>query len=88
MAKLHFTLGENLGYMKVHHDECYGYYSPYNKYKAPTNEQISAVCAYADKFYNGKIYTKCKLTAYGKNDPVSTYKLRQMDEIALRNVFE
>lgn len=67
------------GWIKIHHDEIYGYDI------CPTDIQVSIICKYVDKFYGGKFYSIPKIIK--KSEPVSTYKLRQMDKLMLRNVF-
>lgn len=84
---------EKKGWMKIHDDEAYGLFigkmnDPEFKY-CPTKLQIDAICNYADKFYNGNLYTEGSI--FGERmyhpDPVTTYKLKQMDEISLHNQF-
>lgn len=79
------------GFMKIHHNECYGFYKHYddddNSYLyCPTDIQIKMVCNYIDKYYNGKVYTESQILE--TTDPISTYKLRQMDRIKLHETFE
>ena len=84
---------EEEGWIKIHHDEVYGTFigrksGPEKDYPykyAPTDIQIKKVCDYIDKYYGGKLYTMPKIIKIG--DPISTYKLRQMDEVMLHNVF-
>jgi len=77
----------NRGFMKIHHDTVYGHYAFDKSDKTarlycPTKTQIDLIYKYANKFYGGKINTNS--TGY---DEVSVSALRQMDEIALRNVW-
>ena len=85
------------GWVKIHHNDCYGsfigrrneeptkdYPYPYN----PTDIQVKMICDYADKFYNGKFYTEAN--ALGRDihpDPFTTYKVRQMDEFKIHEIF-
>lgn len=79
------------GWIKIHHDEIYGtfigdYDEKKNDYKyCPTDIQIKMICDYVDKFYNGKFYAQPQIVE--PTEPISTYKLRQMDRIMLHNVF-
>lgn len=43
------------------------------------------ICDYVDKFYNGKFYAQPQIVKH--TEPISTYKLRQMDRIMLHDVF-
>lgn len=82
----------NHSWLKIYHDEVYGYFRLYKDDKedtrlfSPTNEQIRSLCKYADKFFGGKVYTSPKIIKC--TEPVSTYKIRQADEIALREIFD
>lgn len=85
------------GWVKIHHNDCYGsfigrrdeeptpdYPYAYN----PTDIQVKMICDYADKFYKGKFYTEAN--CFGRDrkpDPFSTYKVRQMDEFKLHEIF-
>ncbi|MBR1525120.1 MAG: hypothetical protein IJ640_00470 [Prevotella sp.] len=78
------------GYLKIHHNEVYGAFFgtkdddddfPY----CPTEAQVKAICDYADKNWNGKILTQPQVVH--TTEPVSTYKLRQMDEFKLHEIF-
>ena len=78
------------GYMKIHHNEVYAYFAHSKddtdrKLYCPTKEQIEKICAYADKWWNGKIYTSPQIV--GKTEPVTTFKLKQMDEFKLHDIF-
>ena len=80
------------GFMKVHHNEIYGFFRTYKDDNdddrilfAPTDTQIKLICEYADKRWNGCIYTQPKIVT--KTEPIKTSKLRQMDEIALHGLF-
>ena len=88
---LHMILGEQLlpksempevdlereGWLKIHYDEVYGY--------CPTQIQIQKVCDYIDKFHKGVLRTQPRFS--GRSEPISTYKLRQMDKIKLHELF-
>lgn len=79
-------------WLKIHHDEVYGYFRLYKDDKedtrlfSPTHEQIKSLCKYADKFFGGKVYTSPQIVK--RTEPVSTYKIRQADEFALRKIFD
>lgn len=79
------------GYLKIHHNEIYGVFMGIKNEKNPTYQycptdiQIKMICNYADKNYNGKIYTQPQIVK--TTDPISTSKLRQMDEIMLHEIF-
>lgn len=81
---------EKHGWMKIHHNECHGTYSPVMVDEGwlpePTEIQIKMVCEYIDNHYNGKLYTEPQIVR--RTDPVSTHKLRQMDKFKLRELFE
>lgn len=81
---------ERHGWMKIHHNECHGTYSPIMVDEGwlpePTEIQIKMVCDYIDNHYNGKLYTESQILR--RTDAVSTYKLRQMDKFKLRELFE
>lgn len=78
-------------WIKIHHSEVYGYFkwskddTDNTKLFCPTPIQIKMICDYADKFHNGKIYTHPQIVK--ATEPVSTYKLRQMDEFKLHELF-
>ena len=88
---------EKEGWLKIHHDEIYGYF----KYKknaevtskedkvlyCPTEKQIEMICKYADKFYNGKFYKAPEILRVHYDKPLYTRDIKQMDEIALHNAF-
>lgn len=85
---------EKHGWVKIHHNEIYGSFighlneeptSDYPYAYCPTDIQIKMICDYADKFCNGKIYTRPQIVK--NTEPVSTYKLRQMDKIQLHKLF-
>ena len=77
------------GWMKIHTNEIYGTFIgdkndsdyPY----CPTRKQIYTICDYVDKFHNKKFYTQAQIVR--STEPVTTYKLKQMDEIMLHNIF-
>lgn len=81
---------ERHGWMKIHHNECHGTYSPVMVDEGwlpePTEIQIKMVCDYIDNHYNGKLYTEPQILR--RTDAVPTYKLRQMDKFKLRELFE
>lgn len=81
---------ERHGWMKIHHNECHGTYSPVMVDEGwlpePTEIQIKMVCDYIDNHYNGKLYTEPQILR--RTDAISTYKLRQMDKFKLRELFE
>lgn len=81
---------ERHGWMKIHHNECHGTYSPVMVDEGwlpePTEIQIKMVCDYIDNHYNGKLYPEPQILR--RTDAVSTYKLRQMDKFKLRELFE
>ena len=81
------------GWIKIHHNEVYGSFIgdknptkdfPY-KY-APTDVQIKAICSYIDLNWHGKLYTQPQIVRH--TEPISTYKLRQMDEFQLHELFK
>lgn len=88
---------EKHGWIKIHHDDCYGafignrneeptpdYPYAYN----PTDIQIKMICDYADKFYGGKFYTEANVMGRMiHTEPYSTYKVRQMDEFKIHEIF-
>lgn len=79
------------GYMKIHHDRVFGMFAfkredvgKDRKLWCPTEAQLQNIYDYANKFYGGQINTD---STFGYN-MISVSALRQMDEIALRNIFE
>ena len=89
---------EKNGWVKIHHRDCYGSFigerDPEKRTKdfpyhyCPTEIQIKMICDYADKFYGGKFYTEAN--AFGRithTEPFTTYKVRQMDEFKLHEIF-
>lgn len=88
---------EKHGWIKIHHEDCYGAFighrgedptSDYPYAYNPTDIQIKMICDYADKFYGGKFYTEAN--AMGRmihTKPYSTYKVRQMDEFKIHEIF-
>lgn len=85
---------EKHGWIKIHDSEIYGSFighlgeEPTEDFPyayCPTDIQIKMICNYADKFCNGKIYTRPQIVRV--TDPVSTYKLRQMDKFKLHELF-
>ena len=81
---------EKHGWIKIHYDDIYGSFigsKDWTEYPyCPTQEQIKWICKYADKFYNGKFYTEASCVRRDR-EPQSTYKVKQMDEVMLHNIF-
>lgn len=86
------------GWIKIHHDDIYGSFigerDPGKRTKefpyhyCPTDIQVKIICDYADKFYGGKFYTEANALGRDRHpEPVSTYKVRQMDEFKLHEQF-
>ena len=76
------------GWMKIHNNEIYGVFmnDPEGEYLyCPTKKQISEICRYADFNWHGKIYTRPQIVK--RTEPISTYKLRQMDKFKLNELF-
>lgn len=76
------------GWMKIHNNEIYGVFmnDPEGEYLyCPTKKQISEICRYADLNWHGKIYTQPQIVK--RTEPISTYKLRQMDKFKLNELF-
>ena len=77
---------ENKGWLKIHHNDIYGYFHK----TTPTPIQIKMICDYADRHCNGKFYTEAG--GFGKRishpDPYSTYQVRQMDKPMLHKIFK
>ena len=76
------------GWIKIHHNEIYGVFMNDHdgEYSyCPTEKQISEICRYADLHWRGKIYTQPQIVK--QTEPVSTYKLRQMDKFKLNEIF-
>ena len=88
---------EKHGWIKIHHNDCYGSFigrrdeapTPDFPYAYnPTDIQIKMICDYADKFYGGKFYTEANcLGRTSHPDPYTTYKVRQMDEFKIHEIF-
>ena len=82
---------EKHGWVKIHHDNIYGSFigdKDWTEYPyCPTQEQIKWICKYADKFYNGKFYTSVSCIGHNHLEPYSTYKVKQMDDIMLHEIF-
>lgn len=86
------------GWIKIHHNDCYGSFigrrdeAPTKDYPypyCPTEVQIKMICDYIDKYYGGKFYTEAN--AMGRirhTEPFTTYKVKQMDEFKLHEIFE
>jgi hypothetical protein len=85
------------GWIKIHHNDCYGSFigrrdeMPTKDYPypyCPTKVQIKMICDYIDKYYNGKFYTEANaLGRIRHTEPFTTYKVRQMDEFKLHEIF-
>ena len=76
------------GWMKIHNNEIYGVFmnDPEGEYLyCPTKKQISELCRYADLHWHGTIYTQPQIVK--RTEPISTYKLRQMDKFKLNEIF-
>jgi len=76
------------GWIKIHDNEIYGTFmhDPDGEYAyCPTEKQIQEICRYADFNWHGKIYTHPQIVK--KTEPISTYKLRQMDKFKLNELF-
>ena len=88
---------EKHGWVKIHHEDCYGSFigrrdeepTPDFPYAYnPTDIQIKMICDYADKFYGGKFYTEANALGRDRHPkPFSTYKVRQMDEFKIHEIF-
>ena len=77
------------GWIKIHNNEIYGVFmnDPEGEYLyCPTKKQISEICRYADLNWHGKIYTRPQIVK--RTEPISTYKLRQMDKFKLNEIFD
>lgn len=85
---------EKQGWMKIHNDEVYGSFGKIRDcvLECPTETQIKMICEYADKFWDHKILPIPRALLTNPDDwdknMITTYKLRQMDEFKLRDVFE
>lgn len=85
------------GWLKIHHDEIYGYFKyskddkPLNnkdyKLYCPTEKQIEKICKYVNKYYKGKFYQAPLILRDRYDKPLYTRDIKQMDEIALHNAF-
>ena len=76
------------GWIKIHNNEIFGTFmnDPEGEYLyCPTKKQISEICRYADLNWHGKIYTRPQIVK--QTEPISTYKLRQMDKFKLNELF-
>ena len=83
---------EKKGWIKIHHQDCYGSFigdKDWTEYSyCPTPIQIDLICKYADLFYKGKFYTEPDALGRIRHlEPYSTYAVRQMDEPALHKIF-
>lgn len=75
-------------WIKIHNNEIFGTFmnDPDEEYSyCPTKKQISEICRYADLNWHGKIYTQPQIVK--RTEPISTYKLRQMDKFKLNEIF-
>ena len=89
---------ETHGWIKIHHDNVYGSFNykkeepkeDFSNLYIPTDIQIKKICEYIDNVHNGQFYTE--YPCFGKRthrpDPITTYKLKQMDEIQLHKIFD
>lgn len=79
---------EHKGWMKIHDNEVYGYFSPDCDCYAsdPTKEQIDFICKYINKHWNGKFYNEPQVLR--QTTPIMVYDLKKMDKFAIRNLFE
>ena len=79
---------EHLGWLKVHDNEVHGSYSEWSDEFAycPTDEQITTLCEYIKNHYNGIMYTELRVINPSA-EPISIYKVKQMDKFALNKLF-
>lgn len=81
---------EKHGWMKIHHNECHGTYSPVMVDEGwlpePTDTQIKIMCDYIEKHFNGLMYNEPQILR--RTDPIHVNKIRQMDKFAIRKIFE
>ena len=80
---------ERLGWLKIHHNNIYGFFDNSIGKFCPSEKQIDKICIYAKKHYNGMIYTEYPIfgTRRCHPDPISVNKLKQMDEFQLHKIF-
>ena len=83
---------EENGWLKIHHDNIYGYFGIEDDEKrpyCPTEEQVNTICTYINENYGGKFYTEYPTfgTRSFHPEPISTYKFRQMDKHMLHKIF-
>ena len=88
---------EKHGWIKIHHDDCYGSFIGHRNEKptpdypyayVPTAIQVKMICDYADKFYGGKFYTEANVMGRDFHPEANkTYAVRQMDDIMLHEIF-
>ena len=83
---------EKNGWIKIRGNEVYGSFigsmTPKKDFSypyCPTDVQIKIICDYIDNLYTGKLYTQPQIVQVTK--PITTYKLRQMDNIKLHELF-
>lgn len=88
---------EKHGWVKIHHEDCYGAFigrrdeEPTKEFPYaynPTDIQIKMICDYADRFYGGKFFTEANaMGRLTQTEPFSTYKVRQMDDLMIHEIF-
>lgn len=76
---------EKEGWIKIHGNEVYGAFGVAFDNYCPTDVQIKLICAYIDKFYEGKLYTRPQIVE--TTPTISTHKLMQMDKVKLHEIF-
>lgn len=78
---------EHKGWIKIHNNEVYGYFSVDidDWLDEPTTEQIDFIYNYIKSHYNGMFYNESQFL--NKTEPISVIQLRQMDKFALRKIF-
>ena len=83
---------EKHGFIKIHDNDIYGSFigdKDWTEYPyCPTPIQIKLICTYADKHYNSKFYTEADVLGRHRHpEPYSSYKVRQMDDVMLHQIF-
>lgn len=81
---------EHQGWIKIHHDEVYGCFKSSKDMDLPwaympTQAQVDAICRYSRKCWPKGIVTAPRVTE--DREPVTAYKLSQMDEFKLHELF-